>query len=1165
MADHPQPRSPLINTPTDEDKHPLAYQSHHHHPSITRRTSHHNNRTHSPSASTSSRASVPLPNRHRPHAATISGARPSPRTGGLSEADLLGVGPSQRHLRRSNKASPSLHSTAELEDVEYHTPARPESHRADSTGSRRLVNYLDSLGRDEIAIVETRFDLMSDEELYQFLQTLPGPSRGLDLPTLDQPDDQSLPPRAETPQSDKSPLFPPSPPSLASKQEPIDHPLRVLSRAVRELREVIGKLQDENERLREDNKARSIPARKAPDRMSIHDGLTEAISTSLTSDSPMQDFPSNPLVLPPPHRSTSPVPSTSRSIQPRSPSSSISVPFPYDSPITSTTQSRSTDSSSGLATPNASTSTSKGTNRQSWASGLWVWNASKKSRPRKGSIGSIASSHHVVASPAVQQLPSESAVMDEDDEENWRKGDGGSSPAFRAIFLATRIITPDPSSILTSPEIPPNALIAYLAHSLVSNARDEGIVARTPPDQRRQSRDLSRSRSRAASINSQDAVAMMSDPSSSPSGTPSREQQKSYGYGDQALAATASLGRSLLSSVSNATIRGTKAISGTNEDIRPSLLSRTSSTRAFPTTAVSPPSGAQVGGINHSTVDETPLPSVELSSIVPDESRPPTVLLSRQNLGSFFQSAKVNKTKMTTASRFESDEEPLTDRYGFIYDIQHAKMLKDASVAGTPAPISLNGTIPRIDEESEGWIAKRRRNSRGSQRSDIKVDRSNDHSDDQRSTTSPRRSIDSTNAKSRTPESATPPGSRSSSKVDHTRHRSTTLMSLNPSPAKPITAKDHLTVSSRGSSSLQPQAHGQLATSAPLSSSATLAHPSSPAETFQQPNASRLTISSLLDQLTEIHDRQQKERLHEWDAFLKRRAKSKTATNGNSSGSGSAGGGQNEMKWGTGLIGISQIGLNGKTGQEDWKSFTKLVRHGIPMTYRSDVWAECSGAKDLMVPGEYAEILTVHANDTSPVLADIEKDVSRTFPGNVFFGGDGPGVAKLRRVLVAYSWHNPAVGYCQGMNMLAATLLLTHTDEEQAYWVLTCLIDRLLPPNYFVPSLIASRADQLVLSDLVAQYVPKVHHHLDKLGVDLASVTFGWFLSLFTDCLPVETLFRVWDVFFVEGHDTLFRVAISILKLNENEISNCESISDLFSFISSMTSRLWGADRLIVL
>ena len=64
--------------------------------------------------------------------------------------------------------------------------------------------------------------------------------------------------------------------------------------------------------------------------------------------------------------------------------------------------------------------------------------------------------------------------------------------------------------------------------------------------------------------------------------------------------------------------------------------------------------------------EETPLPSVELSSIVPDEVRPPTVLLSRRNLGNFFQSSKSVPTRLSTASRFKSDEPPLTDRYGFI-------------------------------------------------------------------------------------------------------------------------------------------------------------------------------------------------------------------------------------------------------------------------------------------------------------------------------------------------------------------------------------------------------------------------------------------------------------------------------------------------------------------
>ena len=37
------------------------------------------------------------------------------------------------------------------------------------------------------------------------------------------------------------------------------------------------------------------------------------------------------------------------------------------------------------------------------------------------------------------------------------------------------------------------------------------------------------------------------------------------------------------------------------------------------------------------------------------------------------------------------------------------------------------------------------------------------------------------------------------------------------------------------------------------------------------------------------------------------------------------------------------------------------------------------------------------------IVDEIEKDVGRTMPLIIFFGGDGAGVDKLRRVLIAYS------------------------------------------------------------------------------------------------------------------------------------------------------------------
>jgi hypothetical protein len=224
----------------------------------------------------------------------------------------------------------------------------------------------------------------------------------------------------------------------------------------------------------------------------------------------------------------------------------------------------------------------------------------------------------------------------------------------------------------------------------------------------------------------------------------------------------------------------------------------------------------------------------------------------------------------------------------------------------------------------------------------------------------------------------TPPNGRADATPGRARTRS-----YAPAPSKPIAAAEQVSVS-------------VCAASASTSDGASAASAA----------ASRLTVSSLLDQLTDIHDKQQRARTAEWDAFLRKRTRGRR--------------GNQDVGVGGALAQVAALSGTSK-GADEYRAFLRLVRKGIPMPYRGDVWAECSGARDLLVPGEYAEILAVHKDDRSPVMAEIEKDVGRTFPGNVFFGGDGPGVAKLRRVLTAYSWHNPAVGYCQGMNVSSSS------------------------------------------------------------------------------------------------------------------------------------------------
>jgi hypothetical protein len=70
---------------------------------------------------------------------------------------------------------------------------------------------------------------------------------------------------------------------------------------------------------------------------------------------------------------------------------------------------------------------------------------------------------------------------------------------------------------------------------------------------------------------------------------------------------------------------------------------------------------------------------------------------------------------------------------------------------------------------------------------------------------------------------------------------------------------------------------------------------------------------------------------------------------------------------------------------------------------------------------------------------------SGTFPEHKDFDSDSSEqIHALRRVLTVYSWHNPTLGYCQGLNMLAAFGLL-FLSEEDTFWMLVDLIDFILP------------------------------------------------------------------------------------------------------------------------
>ncbi|KAL8807339.1 MAG: hypothetical protein Q9200_004708 [Gallowayella weberi] len=326
-------------------------------------------------------------------------------------------------------------------------------------------------------------------------------------------------------------------------------------------------------------------------------------------------------------------------------------------------------------------------------------------------------------------------------------------------------------------------------------------------------------------------------------------------------------------------------------------------------------------------------------------------------------------------------------------------------------------------------------------------------------------------------------------------------------------------------------------------------------------------VQLLLSQLTELHDSLQRERTVKWNEFLRKvRAERKKQGENSTSNDSRSKASMPEITLSDGeLIGVAGLGNKGKVGRAKWKEFKQLVLAGIPVSYRAKIWAECSGASALRIPGYYDDLVNSNDDDDPTILAQIEVDVHRTLTDNVFFR-KGPGVTKLNEVLLAYSRRNPEVGYCQGMNLITASLLLIMPTAEDAFWILTSIIENILPAQYYDRSLLASRADQKVLLSYISEILPKLHAHFDELGIELEAQTFQWFLSLFTDCLSAEALYRVWDVIFCfnDGSTFLFQVALALLKLNEGALLELESPGQVYGYIGhEMTDHAISIDGLV--
>lgn len=202
----------------------------------------------------------------------------------------------------------------------------------------------------------------------------------------------------------------------------------------------------------------------------------------------------------------------------------------------------------------------------------------------------------------------------------------------------------------------------------------------------------------------------------------------------------------------------------------------------------------------------------------------------------------------------------------------------------------------------------------------------------------------------------------------------------------------------------------------------------------------------------------------------------------------------------------------------------------------------------------------------------IHLDVQRTFPTLGIFQEGGPYYDLLLDLLCAYVCYRPDVGYVrlsllsdkpkskhlqvQSMSFIAGILLL-NLDRLEAFVAFANLMNRPLQRTFFgaiecsltcnadfIPGLRQPQMTYYFIAydHFLNMHLPSLHAYFDSIDVrpdlyliewyetsrffHIASVSFCRIYTMYAKSLPLDIVVRIWDVYFRDGDDVLFQVAV---------------------------------------
>ena len=234
--------------------------------------------------------------------------------------------------------------------------------------------------------------------------------------------------------------------------------------------------------------------------------------------------------------------------------------------------------------------------------------------------------------------------------------------------------------------------------------------------------------------------------------------------------------------------------------------------------------------------------------------------------------------------------------------------------------------------------------------------------------------------------------------------------------------------------------------------------------------------------------------------------------------------------------------------KKEKKEFLKITKKNIPSCFRSLIWMILSDKIIFERKDDNYNYLKIQKNNFL-IESQIEKDIYRTFKE----GKTNIEINKLKNILIASSNLEKDIGYCQGMNFIAAFLLkISNYNEIDTFYLYCFVLEKI--NGYFMQNFPLFNYHLYLFDYFFKIFFPKLEKHFKELELPLELWIGKWIQTLFIISLPFEETCRIWDYLFIYGFDFIIPICFGIIYYMEENLLLIKDSSDVMEYFKESFS-----------